>query len=110
MGTAEAEVTPSWAKYRLTELDFFLDSADIRKEAISYYGDYNNQMKSIFERASGEEAAASTWDSSSCSRASVESEGSLGSGPRVTRCAACAQFITERNLQVERIAAIFFHV
>jgi len=110
VGTAGAEVTPSWAKYRLTELDFFLDSADVRKEAISYYGDYNNQMKSIFERASEEEAVASWSESSGSSRSSVGPGASLGEGPRVTRCAACTQFIVERNLQVERTARIFFHV
>jgi hypothetical protein len=100
--TAEEETDPSWAKFRLEELDFFLDTIDIRKDAIGYYGDYHNNFKSIFEHnfknSKGSLCSGSTSTTSSAP------------GRRITRCTTCSGFLLSRNQQVERIAQIFFDV
>merc|ERR1719369_1919093 len=38
----------SWEKYKINEIDFFLDTLEVRKDAIDFYTDYNNSFKSIF--------------------------------------------------------------
>ena len=40
---------PSFAKFRLEELTFFLDNL-LEKQTIDYYGDYHQQFQSIFEQ------------------------------------------------------------
>merc|ERR1712228_148177 len=111
METAEEDTSPTWAKYKLDELDFFLGGTDIRKDAIGYYPDYNNQFKSIFASGCGGSDDESGIDSVSSSDNTSSSGSSDGSGgPRVTRCAKCKEFIYKRNLQVERVARIFFDV
>ena len=111
METAEEDTSPTWAKYKLDELDFFLGGTDIRKDAIGYYPDYNNEFKSIFASGCGgsdDESGIDSVSSSDNTRSSGSSDGS--GGPRVTRCAKCKEFIYKRNLQVERVARIFFDV
>ena len=111
METAEEDTSPTWAKYKLDELDFFLGGTDIRKDAIGYYPDYNNEFKSIFASGCGGSDDESGIDSVSSSDNTSSSGSSDGSGgPRVTRCAKCKEFIYKRNLQVERVARIFFDV
>ena len=105
--TAEEDTSPTWAKYKLDELDFFLGGTDIKKDAIGYYPDYNNEFKSIFAAGLGSDNESGI-DSVSTSENSSSSDGT--GGPRVTRCAQCQQFIHKRNLQVERVAQIFFDV
>jgi len=109
--TAEEDTSPTWAKYKLDELDFFLGGTDVRKDAIGYYPDYNNEFKSIFATSGLGSDNESGIESVSTSDNSSRSESWEGAGgPRVTRCAECQQFIYKRNLQVERIARIFFDV
>ena len=105
--TAEEDTSPTWAKYKLDELDFFLGGTDIKKDAIGYYPDYNNEFKSIFAAGLGSDNESGI-DSVSTSENSSSLDGT--GGPRVTRCAQCQQFIHKRNLQVERVAQIFFDV
>ena len=93
----------------LDELDFFLGGTDIRKDAIGYYPDYNNDFKSIFVNGLGSEAESGIEGSDS-SLASSEETDEEGGGPRVTRCAICNEFIYKRNLQVEVVAKVFFDV
>ena len=107
--TVEADTNPTWAKYKLDELDFFLGGTDIRKDAIGYYPDYNNDFKSIFVNGLGSEAESGIEGSDS-SLASSEETDEEGGGPRVTRCAICNEFIYKRNLQVEVVAKVFFDV
>ena len=107
--TVEADTNPTWAKYKLDELDFFLGGTDIRKDAIGYYPDYNNDFKSIFVNGLGSEAESGIEGSDSSLDSSEETDGE-GGGPRVTRCAICDEFIYKRNLQVEAVAKVFFDV
>ena len=106
--TAEEDTSPTWAKYKLDELDFFLDGTDVKKDAIGYYPDYNNEFKSIFAGGLGSDNESGIDSVSSSENSCESSDGSAG--PRVTRCSTCQQFIYKRNLQVERVAQIFFDV
>lgn len=103
--TAAQEGSPSWAKFRLEELTFFLDNL-LEKQTVDYYGDYHQQFQSIFEQVD-----MSDWwvEGGSAATASVTSE-EEEDAPRVTRCRVCNEFIEKRNLQVERVAQIFFEV
>ena len=38
----------SFRRYLVNEIDFFLNTLEVRKDAIDFYTDYNNQYKSIF--------------------------------------------------------------
>ena len=112
--TAPGDREPSWAKYRLEELDFFFESLDIRKDAIPYYGDYHNNFQSIFEHSclgSFHDSKDSVFGVSSSSGSSGSSESSTEEDrSKNTRCTICSQFILKRNLQVERVAKIFFDI
>ena len=72
--------SPTWAKFRLEELSFFLDNL-LEKQTIDYYGDYHQQFQSIFEQVD-----MSDWwvKGGSASTASVTSE-EEEEAPRVTR-------------------------
>jgi len=106
--TPAEDTGPSWAKYRLEELDFFLDTLDIRRDAITYYGDYRNNFKSIFHTF--KDSKDSVLDVSSQDTSTDEEiEEDLDSGG-ITRCVVCNEFILRRNYQVERVAEVFFDV
>lgn len=106
--TPAEDTGPSWAKYRLEELDFFLDTLDIRKDAITYYGDYRNNFKSIFRTF--KDSKDSVFDASSQGTSTDEdTEDEMKDGV-ITRCIVCKEFILRRNVQVERVAEVFFDV
>jgi len=106
--TEDDEIDPSWAKFRLEELDFFLNTLDIRKDAITYYGDYHNGFRSIFghyEFDDGDIFGGATNENYDNEKTNNEQR-----KPRITKCKACKQFICKRNFQVEKVAQIFFKV
>ena len=47
-GIAEGSNEAQWKKYLTNEIDFFLGTLEVRKDAIKHYNDYNNEFKSIF--------------------------------------------------------------
>lgn len=103
--TDDEEIDPSWAKFRLEELDFFLNTLNIRKDAITYYGDYHNDFRSIFfvENAEdGDQLMNETEDDTDDDETDNE--------PGITQCKSCRKFILKRNFQVEKLAKIFFQV
>merc|ERR1719412_2041086 len=57
--TDDEEIDPSWATFRLEEIDFFLNTLNIRKDAICYYGDYHNEFKSIFQHLGDDDSEVS---------------------------------------------------
>lgn len=111
MEATEEEMDPTWAKYQLEEIDFFLNTLNIRKDAITFFGDYNNDFKSIFvadhfhfldddlQMNESEDDSEEDDDSQDEQR-----------NPRITKCKVCQQFIYKRNFQVEKLAKIFFQV
>jgi len=111
MEASEEEMDPTWAKYQLEEIDFFLNTLNIRKDAITFFGDYNNDFKSIFvadhfhfldddmQMNESEDDSEEDDDSQDEQR-----------NPRITKCKVCQQFIYKRNFQVEKLAKIFFQV
>jgi len=111
MEASEEEMDPTWAKYQLEEIDFFLNTLNIRKDAITFFGDYNNDFKSIFvadhfhfldddlPMNESEDDSEDDDDSQDGKR-----------NQRITKCKICQQFIYKRNFQVEKLAKIFFQV
>ena len=99
-------VDPAWAKFRLEEIDFFLNTLNIRKDAIGYYGDYHNGNMSIFDHLRQLE------DNEDSEEDDIEEEDDDGSSSdneeKITRCAVCNNFIIRRNGLVEKLAKIFF--
>eukprot|EP00092_Neocalanus_flemingeri_P002313 GFUD01002470.1.p1 GENE.GFUD01002470.1~~GFUD01002470.1.p1 ORF type:complete len:438 (-),score=107.45 GFUD01002470.1:141-1454(-) len=110
--TEDEEIDPSWAKFRLEELDFFFNTLDIRKDAITYYGDYHNGFRSIFgiyelEDLDGDgNPVVDETNETNIDGKINNKEGK----PRITKCKLCRQFICKRNLQVEKLAKLFFQV
>lgn len=103
--TPTQNTDPSWAKFRLEELDFFLDTLDIRKDAIVYYGDYHNNYRPMFQQNNLNDS--DSVDSSLESSISEDNEDNVKSSG-ITRCTVCQEFILRRNIQVERTAKLFF--
>jgi len=105
----DEEIDPSWAEFRLEELDFFLNTLNIRKDAITYYGDYHNEFRSIFfyENQTHEDLPMNESEDDTDDDDDTETENE----PRkqtVTKCKLCQKFICKRNFQVEKLAKIFF--
>jgi predicted RNA-binding protein with EMAP domain len=103
----EEDIDPSWAKFQLEELDFFLNTLNIRKDAIPYYGDYNNDFKSIFlvpNFLDGDSPMQESEDDTE------EDDEGVQTKPRITKCTVCQQFIYKRNFQVEKLSKIFFQL
>ena len=98
-------VDPAWAKFRLEEIDFFLNTLNIRKDAIGYYGDYHNGNMSIFDHLRQLE---DNDDSEEDDTESEDDDSSSDNDEKITRCAVCNNFILRRNGLVEKLAKIFF--
>jgi len=107
MDASEAE--PTWAKFRLEEIDFFLNTLDIRKDVIGHYDDYNEEVASVFMRRINENTDNESGMGDRESDMS-ESEADETDNEKITRCALCKNFICKRNFQIEKIAKIFFQV
>jgi len=107
----EEDLSPAWAKFRLEEIDFFLNTLDIKKDAISYYGDYNNKYKSIFTtRNIDDDDEEDEYDATDGSSDENQEEISERKYDKITKCNVCQKFIYKRNLQLERIGKIFFQL
>ena len=111
MEASEEEMDPTWAKYQLEEIDFFLNTLNIRKDAITFFGDYNNDFKSIFVA----DHFHFLDDDLPMNESEDDSEDNDDSqdekrNPRITKCKICQQFIYKRNFQVEKLAKVFFQV
>ena len=108
METNDADMDPSWAKFRLEEVDFFLNTLNIRKDAIGYYKDYHNGFKSIFDYVPDEDNSNDRDEKSEggMDNSSDESESDV---ERITRCKICNNYILRRNILVEKLARIFFN-
>ena len=104
--TEDDEIDPSWAKFRLEEIDFFLNTLNIRKDAISYYGDYHNEFQSIFQHF-GEDTTESNKEDDLLEERSETGAEEIGK-KKITRCRVCNQFILHRNVAVENLAKLFF--
>ena len=104
--TEDDEIDPSWAKFRLEEIDFFLNTLNIRKDAINYYGDYHNEFQSIFQHFGEETTESNEEDDLLEKRSEIEAEEK--GKKKITRCRVCAQFILRRNIAVENLAKLFF--
>ena len=107
METNDADMDPSWAKFRLEEVDFFLNTLNIRKDAIGYYKDYHNGYKSIFDFVQDEDS--SNRDDQSEADMDHSSDESESDNEQITRCSICNNFILRRNILVEKLARIFFN-
>ena len=105
--TEDDEIDPSWAKFRLEEIDFFLNTLNIRKDAISYYGDYHNEFQSIFQHFGHEETTESNIEDDPVEERS-EADDEENGRKKITRCRVCTQFILHRNPAVENLAKLFF--
>ena len=108
METNDADMDPSWAKFRLEEVDFFLNTLNIRKNAIGYYRDYHNGFKSIFDYVQDEEDC-NIDEKPEASIMDKSSEKSESGDERITRCKICNNYILRRNILVEKLARIFFN-
>ena len=108
MDTNDADMDPSWAKFRLEEVDFFLNTLNIRKDAIGYYKDYHNGFKSIFDYVQEDnvDCNGEAISDRSMAESSDESESDAG---RITKCRICNKYIIRRNILVEKLARIFFN-
>jgi len=107
METNDADMDPSWAKFRLEEVDFFLNTLNIRKDAIGYYKDYHNGFKSIFDYVQdGDDSNRDEQSEAGIVNTSDESE---SDDERITRCKICNNYILRRNILVEKLARIFFN-
>ena len=104
--TEDDEIDPSWAKFRLEEINFFLNTLNIRKDAISYYGDYHNKFQSIFQHFGQETTDSNKEDNLLVNRFEIEAEEK--GKKKITRCRVCTQYILHRNLAVENLAKLFF--
>ena len=107
METNDADMDPSWAKFRLEEVDFFLNTLNIRKDAIGYYKDYHNGFKSIFDYVQDEDD--SNTDERSEAGMDHSSDESENEDERITRCKICNNYILQRNILVEKLARVFFN-
>jgi len=105
--TNEADIDPSWATFRLEEIDFFLNTLNIRKDAIGYYGDYHNGNTSIFDHLRALEESGEDQDSDSIKK---ERNISDGQERKVTKCKICNKFIVRRNVLMENLAKVYFQV
>jgi len=108
--TNDNEIDPAWAKFRLEEIDFFLNTLNIRKDAIGYYGDYHNDDRPIFdyfhndsENDGNDNEEAKTEDDEA-----EQDDDSDDIGDKITRCCICNNFILRRNMMVEKLARVFF--
>ena len=108
METNDADMDPSWAKFRLEEVDFFLNTLNIRKNAIGYYRDYHNGFKSIFDYVQDEEDC-NIDEKPEASIMDKSSEKSESGDERITKCKICNNYILRRNILVEKLARIFFN-
>jgi len=106
METNDADMDPSWAKFRLEEVDFFLNTLNIRKDAIGYYKDYHNGFKSIFDYVPDEDNSNGDDSEAGMGISCNESE---SDDERITRCKICNNYILRRNILVEKLARIFFN-
>ena len=106
--TDEDDIDPSWATFRLEEIDFFLNTLNIRKDAICYYGDYHNEFKSIFEHFGGETEVGDDDSNGDDLMEKLSQDEDEETSHKITRCQICSQFILYRNIAVENIAEIFF--
>merc|ERR1711874_527340 len=101
------EIDPSWATFRLEEIDFFLNTLNIRKDAICYYGDYHNEFKSIFQHL-GDTSVDDKCQDVSRNTSHTDLSGLEKPSNRITRCRICTEFILQRNFAIENLAEIFF--
>ena len=101
------EIDPSWATFRLEEIDFFLNTLNIRKDAICYYGDYHNEFKSIFQHL-GDTSVDDKCQDVSHNTSHADLSGLEKPSKKITRCRICNQFILQRNFAIENLAEIFF--
>lgn len=110
--TDDDEIDPSWAKFRLEEIDFFLNTLDIRKDAITYYGDYHNGFRSIFGHYAfdDEDGDIELLLEETNEENNAEKTDNKPRKSKITKCSQCAKFICKRNFQVEKIAKIFLQV
>ena len=102
--TEDDEIDPSWAKFRLEEIDFFMNTLNIRKDAISYYGDYHNEFQSIFQHFG--QVTTDKEDNLLVKRSETDAEEK--GKKKMTRCRVCTQYILHRNFAVENLAKLFF--
>ena len=100
LATEEEDVSPAWAKFRLEEIDFFLNTLDIRSDAINYYGDYHNGNRSIFQRSATTEPPKEQDSDSAI--------GEIEMGAQIAKCKVCGNFIRNRNFLTEKLAKTFF--
>ena len=107
--TEDEEIDPSWAKFRLEEIDFFLNTLNIRKDAISYYGDYHNEFKSIFQQFGEEDSEESKTEEGSGNTSPTDFTEEEKTSKKISRCRVCNQFILYRNRAVENLAELFYH-
>ena len=107
--TNDNEVDPSWAKFRLEEIDFFLNTLNIRRDAIGYYGDYHNGHQSIFDHLRHHEDNNTSSDEDNTEEDDDNDEGSTDNDEKITKCAVCNNYIVRRNKMVEKLAKIFFN-
>ena len=106
MEVAEADIDPSWAKFRLEEIDFYLNTLNIRKDAIGYYGDYHNGDRPIFDYFCSEDTG--TVNSEVGDREDMDAVDTLANvKTKVTRCKVCRKYILRRNILVEKLAKTF---
>jgi len=104
----DEEIDPSWAKFRLEEIDFFLNTLNIRKDAITYYGDYHNGFRSIFEQFHDDDEKTSNNEEIESNNEDNEEDSDENVRKRITKCPVCKKFIISRNSLVENVAKLFF--
>jgi len=104
----DEEIDPSWAKFRLEEIDFFLNTLNIRKDAITYYGDYHNGFRSIFEQFHDDDEKTSNNEEIESNNEDNEEDSDENVRKRITKCPVCKKFIISRNNIVENVAKLFF--
>ena len=107
--TDDEEIDPSWATFRLEEIDFFLNTLNIRKDAICYYGDYHNEFKSIFQQFGEEDSEESKTEEGSGNTSPTDFTEEEKTSKKISRCRVCNQFILYRNRAVENLAELFYH-
>ena len=105
MEVAEADIDPSWAKFRLEEIDFYLNTLNIRKDAIGYYGDYHNGDRPIFDYFCSEDAGTVNSEVRDKDMDAVDTLDNVKT--KVTRCKVCRKYILRRNILVEKLAKTF---
>ena len=109
--TNDNEIDPAWAKFRLEEIDFFLNTLNIRKDAIGYYGDYHNDDRPIFDYFHNDSEDDGNVNEEAKTEGDDEAEQDDDSddiGDKITRCCICNNFILRRNMMVEKLARVFF--